>query len=503
MTREFTERLRHLAKTTAFSEVKKKIDAYFTLHDEVDVSNESNAAFLVDQIKPFMTKDKSIYAFCKAFENRQALATLGVTAALTQIQQTKAYAVNHKIKDRIDELVSMKAAGAPEIRIYESYKNEVQELVLDNFFDKYMSDVDAKYKQFRAYAFVEETLEALSKDPNPELLDSVFAHLESAMSLPASQVPFYLIKALTPERHLAPNIIGQLITKLKGIDPMTQRNTMSQIRYVGNAGIYESVVAPVKYGEKSDTIMLGKRLFNISEAAVEEPEEGTVDESFVEICRAFAHTNISESGSLSVTDDQNNQIEVDEDEEGKAKLTVNGVHSVAVDEAKGWKTELLGMQIHPGMIAVIEKITESISAIHSMDNIMSLSSQSGTGYTMHLIKQGKANHLIITDPQTGECSIQNNVPVKEAIEAAMSAFGADVSKFFNEEKVNENADAGKEKELMDQLAQVDASIAEIQAQPENVQKESEVVELMKQLTEQKEKLTAELEQLQGSMQVAQ
>jgi len=503
MNREFTQRLRDLAKRTSFRAAKDKINAYFTLHEEVDINDASQAVFLMEALKPFMAKDKEIYAFCKAFENRQALATLGVSAALTEIQKTKVYSVNDKIKNRVDELIQMKNQGVPEIKIFEAYKNEVQGLVLDNFFNKYMSDTETKANQLRAYAFVDEALEQLSKDPNPELLDDVFQKLEGSMSLPAAQVPFYLIKALTPNQHLSP-VIRQLLTQLKAIDPLSQRNTMNQIRYVGSAGIYESVLAPVKFGESADLVMLGNRLFNISEASVEEPEEGTVDEAFVDVCRAFAQTRISESGAIEVSDDDDNKIEIDESAEGGLVLTLNKNITIPVDEAKGWQTELLGMQVHPGVIGIIQKITENLESIVSMDNIMSLSSPTGNGYAMYLIKQGKANHMVITEPSTGGVAIQKKITVKEAVEAAMEAFGADISKFFGEEKpANENADCeAKMKEIQEQIDQCDASMAEINGESEEVRADEEVQGLMKELEAQKAELMSQYEQLAGQLDVA-
>jgi len=499
MKREFTQRLRDLAKVTNFREVKKKIDAYFTLHDEIDLNDEKQASFLMETLKPFVTKDKAIHDFCKAFEHRKALASLGVSQALVEIKKSKIYSSNSVIKNRVDELIGMKVAGATEIKIFEAYKNEVQGLVLDSFFDKYMSDTEAKYKQFRAYAYVDEAIEALQADPNPELLGDVFKKLESAMSIPASQVPFYLIKGLSDCKHLSP-VIVDLLSKLNKIDSMTQRNTMNQIRYVGNAGIYESVLTPCLFGEKMDTVMLGNRLFNISEDLCEEPEEGTVDESFVEICKAFSFARVSESGALSVTDDNDNCVEIDESAEGGLVLTVNKNHTFAVDEAKTWQADLLGMQVNPGMVTLIGKLCESLETITSMDNIMSLQSKSGGGYSMYIIKQGKNNHMITVDPIVGAAAIQKNISVQEAVAAANEAFGVDVSKFFGEAQANENAEVeSKMQELQGSIDQVDASIAEITNADDAVREDPEVQELLKTLEAQKQELCAEYDGLAGQL----
>ncbi len=495
---EFTQRLRALAKRTNFREVKDKINAYFTLHDEIDINNESEASLIMDALTPYKNRDKEIYNFCKIFENRKALRELGISAALTQIQKTKIYSVNDKIKSRVDELVAMKHEGVAEIKIFEAYKNEVQGLVLDNFFNKYMSDVDAKYDQFKAYAFVDETLEELSHDPNPELLDGVFSKLEGAMALPASQVPFYLIKALSPDRHLSP-AIDKLLFKLKAIDPMSQRNTMNQIRYVGNAGIYESVLAPVKFGESKDTVMLGNRLFNISESEVCEPEEGEVDEAFVGICRAFAHTGISESGALSITDENNNVMEIDENADG-LNITLNKIHHFPVDKAKEWQTELLAMQVDPGAISVLNHITENLGSIVSMDNIISLSSKTGNNYSMYLIKQGNSNHMIITDPLTGGFAINKNISIKEAISAAMDAFGADVSKFFGEAVTNEDSGVDAQlQELEKQVGDIEASIEQIKSSDEETQTAEEVKDLLEKLEKEKEELCAQCDKLREQL----
>lgn len=496
MKREFTQRLRDLAKTTNFRVVKDKINAYFTLFDEIDIYDEKQATFLMETLKPFMSKDKSIYEFCKAFEHRQALASLGASQALMDIKKSKLYSSNSIIKNRVDELIGMKQGGASEIKIFESYKNEVQGLVLDNFFNKYMSDTEAKYKQLRAYAYVDEALEALSADPNPELLGDVFKKLESAMSLPASQVPFYLTKALCDDKHLSP-VIGDLLTKLKAIDPMTQRNTMNQIRYVGSAGVYESVIAPCLFGDQMDTVMLGNRLFNISEDKCEEPEEGTVDESFVEVCRAFSNTKISESGAISVTDDNDNTIEIDESAEGGLLLTLNKKHTFPVDESKSWETDLLSMQVNPGAVSLVRKICESIENITAMDNIMALQSKTGNGYSMYLIKQGKNNHMVTIDHMIGGVAIQKNISVKEAIAAAHDAFGVDVSKFFgegDETKTNENTDT-EMKKLEAEIAEIDSNIAEIENAEDEVKNDPEVQELLKQLQNAKAELYNRCEQL--------
>lgn len=499
MKREFTQRLRDLADKTNFRVVKDKIKAYFTLHDEIDLNDEKQAGFLMETLKPFMSKDKAIHDFCKAFEHRQALSKLGASQALMEIKKSKLYSSNSLIKNRVDELIGMKDAGASEIKIFESYKNEVQGLVLDSFFDKYMSDTAAKYKQFRAYALVDEAIEQLSTAPNPELLGDVFKKLESAMSIPASQVPFYLIKALSQDKHLSP-VVGDLLSKLASIDPMTQRNTMNQIRYVGNAGIYESVVAPVLFGEKQDTVMLGNRLFNISEDHCEEPEEGTVDESFVEVCRAFSMAKISESGAVSVTDDNDNCIEIDEAAEGGLVLTVNKNHTFPVDEAKGWQAELLAMQVHPGAVQLVGKLCESLESITAMDNVMSLQSKSGGGYQMFFIKQGKNNHMITIDPVVGAAAIQKNISVKEAVAAANEAFGVDVSKFFGEAQTNENAEAeAKMQELQGQIDEVDASIAEITNADDAVKEDPEVQELLKTLEKSKADLCGQYDQLAGQL----
>lgn len=499
MKREFTQRLRDLANTTNFRVVKDKIKAYFTLHDEIDLDDDKQAGLIMSTLKPFMAKDKAIHDFCKAFEHRKALKTLGASQALMEIKKSKLYSSNSLIKNRVDELIGMKDAGVPEIKIFENYKNEVQGLVLDNFFKKYMSDAEAKYKQFRAYAYVDEAINKLGESPNPELLGDVFKKLENAMSIPAAQIPFYLTKALNSEKHLSP-VIGELLSKLAAIDPMTQRNTMNQIRYVGNAGIYESVVTPCLFGEQMDTVMLGNRLFNISEDHCEEPEEGTVDESFVEVCRAFSMAKISESGAVSVTDDNDNCVEIDEAAEGGLVLTVNKNHSVQVDEAKGWQAELLAMQIHPGVVQLVDKLCESLESITSMDNVMSLQSKSGGGYQMFFVKQGRNNHMITIDPIVGAAAIHKNISVQEACAAANEAFGVDVSKFFGEARANENAEVEAQmQELQGEIDEVDASIAEINNADETVKGDPEVQELLKNLEQKKADMCGHYDQLAGQL----
>jgi len=333
-------------------------------------------------------------------------------------------------------------------------------------------------------------------------LGDVFKKLESAMAIPASQVPFYLTKALSDDKHLSP-AIPNLLAKLKSIDPMTQRNTMNQIRYVGNAGIYESVVAPVLFGKNVDTVMLGNMLFNISEDKCEEPEEGTVDESFVDVCRAFAQTKISESGALNVSDEKDNSIDIDESAEGGLVLTLNKNITIPVDEAKAWQTELLGMQVSPGAIGLVEKLCENLETITSMDNIMSLQSKTGGGYSMYFIKQGSANHMITIDKAVGAAAIQKNITVKEAVAAAQEAFGIDVSKFFDENgttSANENAELDAEyTALKDELDGINASIDKINNSDDEVKADSTVQDLLKELEESKAELTSKIEQVQGQM----
>lgn len=322
------------------------------------------------------------------------------------------------------------------------------------------------------------------------------------MSLPANQVPFYLIKSLSAERHLSP-AIDKLLVQLKAIDPMTQRNSMNQVRYVGNAGIYESVLAPVAFGKEHDLVLLGKRLYKVSEDDVKEcDDKDQVEAKFVGLCEAFANSNISEDGSLSITDRFNNVVEINENAEGDHILTVNKNTTVAVKD--GWEQELLGMQVEPRAVTLVGSIMENLENIVSMDNIMSISSAGGAGYSMFFIKQGKNNHIVIADPTTDSIAIQKKVSVKEAIDTAFSTFGTNIENFFEGKSVKE--DMGKVDDEMngikEEMDECMKSIEEINKQPEDVQNDPKVVEAKKALEERGQELMKRHEELMGQAAIA-
>lgn len=481
-------RLRNLANNVSSKEVKTLIQNYLDLNVTSNLNDPQARVLIYEALEGHADKNKKVKQFLDAEVNRNAIFNLGIGHALASLKKTKLYKTNNQAKRSVDEIVSIKEADAADFKIIDAFTNNINQFQFDSEFKEKMDGVHSKYDQFKTYALVENAIEALTADPNHELYGDVMMKLENAMALPASMVPAFICRGLADYSNVNP-VIKELITHLGLINKATQKHTLNNVKYVGNARVYESVISPVLHQSDKSIFMINNALYSMTGDDVEEQEIDKIeDEQYLQLCNEFSVVNASTNG-FELTD-QNHIFRVSEDEDGAVVEMDDEEYRVE----SGWQSELIAAGANPNAVNHISSILGNKKYLNVLDNVIKLDSTNDSGYQMYIITTGKKRHILVDDAKTQQKVIMKNVDDDEVMQGVLDAFGADISMLLDSiESEDENEEMMKE--INDEIDEIKKSLELIYEESEEVQEQEDVKKTKEELESRLEELETQRETL--------
>lgn len=486
-------RLQNLANNVASKEIKELIHNFISLNVSDSLEDPQAKEVIYEALEVHADKNKKVKDFLASESNRNAIRNLGIGHALLALKKSKLYEISPKAKKAVDEIVMIKEAEDADFKIIDEFSSNINDFKFDDTFRDKMNGVKSKDDQFKAYSLVEQAIEELESDPNSELYGDVMMRLENAMALPASMIPNFIFRGLADYSGISP-AIDHLCKSLALLNPQKQKHTLNNVKYVGNAKVYEGVVAPVSFGDDKNLVMLNNAVYSMTDDGFEEADIEGIDEKYLDVCNDFSLVNAEASG-FEYEDDEF-KFKVTEDEEGTVISVDDDLEFRVTD---GWQSELLGVGAKPASVNLLDNIIRNKSYLSVLDNVIKLDSANDSKYAMYVITTGKKRHLLIDDAKSAQKILMKDIKDDELLNNVLEAFGADITPLLDSIDHEGAETEVKMKEITDRIEEINQSLELIYAESDEVQAEETVMATKIELETTLQELEEEYEQLSGQL----